>query len=534
MARVLAAVLVGLLLASCRTPIGVDEPPEVARRLGTTASFDVKEFAQGTPDDPPSAPEEDARVVHTAPPGALHLRVEGARELALVNNLGLKVQRYAPQIARETYDAERAKFDAVFRTSIRAARLEQIEGTPGTVTGSRGLVLEPGIELPLRSGGTISVGLPLTYDASDIQDFPDEEYSNAVLNLSYVQPLLRGAGSAVNTASIRVARLQNRQEEAKTKLYAIRVLANAERAYWDLYAAEREVTIRRKQLEAAEEQREQVKRMVEEGTSPRIEIDRAEAGVARRLEAILVAETIRRRVQRELKVILNLDDMPVDSESTIFVATDPTPLGLDLDRAALVHHAVRNRMEMLELELQVAIDEVTLQVDRNQTLPNLALEFDYSFRGRSSGSVFTALDRIQTDQVGDLRMALNFSQPIGRRAARARLRRSLLSRGRTLADKRRQEQEIGREVLDAVDQLEQDWQRVLAAGKDIKFSIRTWKGEQHQFALGMRTTTEVLEALDFVADAQSREVRALAAFQRSLVELAFATGTVLGMSKVSW
>ena len=534
MKRAVTALVLGLLLASCRTSIAPALPPNVANRLGPVESLDLARASKSAPVEPP----KEATDVHVPdrppPPSRMDLDVEGVRELALVNNLGLKVQRFAPHIAREVYDEERAKFDAVFHTSIRAAR-ERFGGTrPGSVTESRGVVVEPGITLPLRTGGSVSIGLPLTYDKTEYNAFPDEELHSTVLNFSYTQPLLRNAGRDVNMASICVARLQTRQEEARTKLFAIRVLANAERAYWELYAAEKEVEIRRRQYEMALKQQAQAERMVEEGAMPGIEVVRAKAGVARRVEGVIIAETVRKRRERALKVILNVEDMPVDSGTVLFVTSDPTPLGLDLDRQKLMCQAVANRMEMLELELQVAIDEVTLNVDRNRTLPNLALEFNYSFRGRSTDSLFTAIDRIQTDEIGDIGIGITFDQPIGRRAARARLRQSLLARGRTLADKRRQAQAIHQEVLDAVDQLEQDWLRVLAAKRDVHLSGETYKGEQRQFQLGTRTTTEVLEALDFLADAQTREVQALAAYQSSLVELAFATGTVLGMSRVRW
>lgn len=534
MNRVLLAALLALTLLSCRTPLPTCETRGPGGPSRVIEPLPVKRVAQSNPTSLDDVPVEDPVPVPPQPTGAMDLRVEGVRELALVGNLGLQVQRFAPHIARETLNAERAKFDAVLGASIRAARDDQFGGRPGAVTGAHGLVIEPSVRLPLRSGGTVTIGLPLTYDSTEYDGFPDEEANNAALNFSYSQPLLRGAGSFVNTASIRVASLQTRQAEAKTRLYAIRVLANAERAYWDLYAAEKETEIRRTQYGLAIEQRDQALRRVAEGAVPKVESDRAHAGVARRIDGVIVAETIRRRFERELKVILNLDDLAAASPQTIHVATNPLPLGLELDRAALMHHAVRNRMEMLDLELQVAIDEVTIGVDRNQTLPNLALEFDYSFRGQSTGGLFTAIDRLQTNNLGDVRLALNYSQPIGSRAARARLRRSVFARGRTLADKKRQEQEIRQEVLDAVDQLEQNWQRVLAARQDVLFSARTYEGEKRQFQLGARTTTEVLEALDLLSDARSREVRALAEYQRAMVEIAFATGTVLGMSRVSW
>jgi len=55
-----------------------------------------------------------------------------------------------------------------------------------------------------------------------------------------------------------------------------------------------------------------------------------------------------------------------------------------------------------------------------------------------------------------------------------------------------------------------------------------------QFNVGERTSTDVLDAATRLGDAQSREVIALAEYEISQVDIAFATGTLLGMERVRW
>jgi outer membrane protein len=68
----------------------------------------------------------------------------------------------------------------------------------------------------------------------------------------------------------------------------------------------------------------------------------------------------------------------------------------------------------------------------------------------------------------------------------------------------------------------------------VVLAARTLEGEQRQFEVGLRTSTDVLGASTRLADARSREVRALADWQIGLVDLAFATGTTLGGAKVAF
>lgn len=58
---------------------------------------------------------------------------------------------------------------------------------------------------------------------------------------------------------------------------------------------------------------------------------------------------------------------------------------------------------------------------------------------------------------------------------------------------------------------------------------RTHLAEQRQFEVGAYASVEVLEAANSLASVQSREARALAAY-----EIALAPGTLLGADGVEW
>jgi outer membrane protein TolC len=95
-------------------------------------------------------------------------------------------------------------------------------------------------------------------------------------------------------------------------------------------------------------------------------------------------------------------------------------------------------------------------------------------------------------------------------------------------------QAIRTEVFDALDAITQSWQRILAARLETVLAARTLAGEERQFDVGLRTSTDVLDASANLADAQSREVAALASYQIALVDLAFATGNSLGAARIRW
>jgi outer membrane protein TolC len=124
--------------------------------------------------------------------------------------------------------------------------------------------------------------------------------------------------------------------------------------------------------------------------------------------------------------------------------------------------------------------------------------------------------------------------PLGNEVAQSRVNAAVLARVQRLATREARKQAIRTEVYDALDALAQSWQRILAARLETVLAARTLAAEERQFDVGLRTSTDVLDASASLADAQSREVLALAAYQIALVDLSFATGTSLGAAKIEW
>jgi outer membrane protein TolC len=194
---------------------------------------------------------------------------------------------------------------------------------------------------------------------------------------------------------------------------------------------------------------------------------------------------------------------------------------------------MENRMELLEIELLLARDAAAVDIERNSTLPYLDLTYGFSANGAGStaGDSYTRVrgKNFETHSVG-----LAFEIPVGNAAARSRLRRAVYDRIQRLATREERRLLIKREVLDAVDEIEAGWQRLMANRQRTILAGRNLEAEQRQFELGSRTSTEVLEAQTRLANAQSDEVSALADYEIAVISLARATGTLVGAAGVQW
>jgi len=466
-------------------------------------------------------------ALRPAYPVRIDLPLDEVRATVLSNNLDLRAALISPAIAAADTAAEEAKFEATFFAEYRRSDAGLLTDLELGLPASRDEV-NLGVRVPLATGGSIVVDGPLIRAPAGVAELDDW---SSRLRFSISQPLLRDGWFDANMNSIRVSRWQGQIVEARTKLEVVRVLAATDRAYWNLYAAWGELEVRRAQYELAVAQLEAARRRIAAGDAPELEAVRAESGVGRTVEAIIVADALLRNRQRELKRLLNRPDLPLDAPTGVVPSTLPGPLELSLDSTFLATQAVQNRMEMLELELQLAIDASNISFRRNQTLPLFLFDYSYSFQGTGS-SVGNSYGNLFD---GDFyTLGLRAEVPIGNEAAQARLRNAILARVQRLATRDARRQAIQSEVYAAIDQIRQSWQRILAARLETVLAARTLEGEQRQFEVGLRTSTDVLDASTRLADARSREVRALADWQIALVDLAFATGTSLGGARVAF
>jgi len=487
------------------------------------------QLQEAEPNEAPSEANEPAPAVY-------ELSLPESRVLALQNNLQLKASLISPAIAAAALSEEEAKFESSFFTNFNYGKTD----TPALsfldeITGSNVEFYRTGlgVEVPLRTGGVVTFDVADNRTKTDAEFTPLNPYYTSDLAASITQPLLRNAGQWVNTYSIRVAAYNRDITSARTRLDVIAVLAALDRVYWRLYAARRELEVREQQYQLAQAQLEQAQRFVAAGQRSQVEIIRAEAGVAQQLEAIIIAENDLRDRQRELKRVINKAGLDVQTPTIVVPVSEPDPVRYELKRPRLVRAAIDNRMELLELQLQLLQDAGTVDFVRNQTLPLATLNYTYNINGLG-GTRDDSFDLLFNSKFVDHRVGLQVVVPIGNEAAKSRLRQAIYQRRQRLTTRADREELIKLEVLNAIDQVEANWQRILAARQNTILNARLYEAEKREFEAGMSTSTDVLNAQFNFANAQSAEIRALADYQIALVDLAYATGTVLGAARIQW
>ena len=159
----------------------------------------------------------------------MELTLERVRAETLRNNLGLRVALIAPEIAEQSVREEEGRFEALIFANAQVSDTDDAVASTLDSSQARNYFVQPGVRIPLRTGGQVEISTPINRLRTDNQfTFLNPAYTSD-LQLSLSHQLLRGAGRRAGTFQLRVADLDRQVSTAQTRLEVIRQLAAADR-----------------------------------------------------------------------------------------------------------------------------------------------------------------------------------------------------------------------------------------------------------------------------------------------------------------
>jgi len=192
------------------------------------------------------------------------------------------------------------------------------------------------------------------------------------LQLSFNQPLLRGGGTQVNKAPVKIARLQESANIQSLKSTLINTITSSILAYRNLLQAKEIVAIEKQSLERAKEFLEINQRLIEAGRRAPVEIVQSQTQVANREVILLQAENNFESSMLNLIQILDIDKsfriIPTET-----IAVQPNALEVE----QLITLVFANRPDYLRAQLNQEIAQQTLLQAKNNRLWDLNLNTRY-------------------------------------------------------------------------------------------------------------------------------------------------------------
>ncbi|MEO7672807.1 MAG: TolC family protein [Pyrinomonadaceae bacterium] len=504
------------------------------------------------------------------------LTLAEAITLALENNKDIEVTRKNVRIAEFDLKAARGYYEPRFsgqtyyerstvpNVSIFSSNQETTQGSFVGNAGIQGYVPKFGTILNanfnnqnLTTNNAISILSPQL---------------NSSLSLNVTQPLLRGRRFDLPRRNIEVAKRNLSLTDIQFRQRTIDIIANVQRAYWDLTYSLRNLQVQRDGVKDAKDQLEHNRRLVDEGQLAPIDVLAAETQVANFEQSVYDALNIVGVAENNLKNMIahNRNDAlwgksvtPVDS---VDLEAPITTLTQALDAA------MSNRPELEINQAQKDINALDQRYYKELKKPQIDLVASYSSSGiggtqnpnfrspfaavcaptdaaclaqraqqqlatqnllNAIGGGASSITDIFSNKYPTFRVGVQFNLPLfGDKTSRANYGRSLVE-GERLGTQREQiEQNIQVDVRNALQSLRTAEARLRAAAIARENSVKQYDSEQRKLDAGQSDIYKVLERQTALTTARSNELRAQTELNKSISDLQRATGNSLKANNV--
>lgn len=516
-------------------------------------------------------------------PEPMRVSLENAIQEAFKNNKEIQISSFQPESRQFDITQQEAAFDSNLDSTFTYVDFTSPSPTSVGITDPNGATLFDSLSSggrPLQRGTVIkregtqaslrtTFTDPLRFGSSWIADltlnrtntsainvggqsFPPafQETYYAGLTMSYLQPLLRNFGTSINETQIIIAAADQEIDNHTFRKQVQDTLQEVESAYWTLVFERQDLEVRKEALALAEELLRLNKIRVEVGTLPPIDITQAEAGVASREEAVIIAESNIENAEDRLRRVMGLDPQSPKWNRPVIPTEDLLILERELHLDIEVENAIQNRADLAQARLRLEQRDTSLAYQRNQMKYTLNVRADLSLEGLSGddnplpgsgfnlsgGSfqvdpaldedIFDAMDVLSDTDFATYQASVTLGIPIGNRAAEAEYTKARLSREQSSIEYQNLEQMAIVEVNQAVRQVRTDRKRIDAAEKNRILQEKTVEAEQRKFENGLSTSFEVLQLQRDLAEARSSENAAKRDYRISLANLDLATGVL--------
>ncbi|MFM6190948.1 MAG: TolC family protein [Planktothrix sp.] len=226
--------------------------------------------------------------------------------LALENNRTIKNQYLERIVQRQDLAVAEDKFNPNFTPSLSIGWDNITQGN--TTIMNRGLRLSAKVLVKIPTGAELNLEWEGQRQQENYQGsgISDRDILRQNLALVFNQPLLRGAGEAVNRASIEIARIQETINLLDLKSILIDKITEVILVYRALLQAQEQVKIETESLKTAQEQVETTKVLIQAGRLPRTELITVQTRVANQELSLLSAQNNLKQQQLNLLQLLDI------------------------------------------------------------------------------------------------------------------------------------------------------------------------------------------------------------------------------------
>jgi outer membrane protein len=457
-------------------------------------------------------------------------------QMALENNLDVKIRRFDPTIAQYNLSGSYAAYEPLFGLFGQHSFNSQPGGfdTFGRALPAREIESDDFGTNPQLSG-MLPTGTGLRYNGG----FSMNESTFNSTNVSHsgnwsiglTQPLLKDSWIDGGRMQIQVSKKALKMSELDLQQQIMVTINSVEQAYYNLIYARESVKVQEKALELVQRFLVETRKKVEVGALAQLEEKQAESQVATSKADLLSAQRSLALQENVLKSLIT-PDFAGWQDVHLVPGENLVPLPMSYNLQDSWRKGLTQRPDLQRFKLDLERRDIVLRYRKNQLLPELDLIGSYGHNGLNT-SFDRVFDDLGTDQNPRWSYGARLSIPLGNISARNNYKAEKAAKQQALLQLKKLEKDIMVQIDDAIKQAQTNFERVEATKQARLFAEAALDAEQKKLENGKGTPFFVLQFQRNLTSARFEEIRGLAEYNNALAQLAYLEGATLERHRIN-
>ncbi|HJU03795.1 MAG TPA: TolC family protein [Nitrospiraceae bacterium] len=327
-------------------------------------------------------------------------------------------------------------------------------------------------------------------------------------------PILRGLKTNPESAELKRSGFADPRAEVQIAQTRQDLFVAAANQYWDWIAAIKFADVQKRALRIAEDRLKQIEQRAKAGAVAPLDVVEANQEVQRRREMLIGGTRAVEQEQYKLSMFLWEGDAPTTpplDRAAEFPKEIDLPSSDAVRAQKLSARAVRP--EVREVEIEAKLNNIDLELAKNNLLPSLDAE---AAPARNPEKFVLGLG---------YRFGLEMRIPFLQRRARGEVLEAQGRADRLVLVQKYREQQILVDVDNALSAIERAKERIAASYQALQMARTLEEGERFRFSLGATSVLFVNLRERNAVDSESQWIRAQADYQKALAFYQWAIGT---------
>ena len=512
------------------------ESPQTTKEMQTTTSTE----SQASRVTQPVTADTDKDLTD---PRALKLSLDDAIHTSMRQNLGVDIQKYDYLMSGEILVGSWGVFDPIANATLTKSNAKSPQTNLFASTSSGSTVADLGLQGLLPTGATYNITSTNDRATSTGGTTLLNPRYDAGLGLALRQPLARNFGIDVNRRNIYIARntLGINQELFRGAL--LDTTNNVEQAYDDLIYTRQYVDVVKEALFLARDQARITQIRIDVGASAPLDILQPRVQIATEDQALIAAVAAVRDAEDQLRAVMHLEPGDWDRPLIPTTPAEYTPITVDAEQA--VTQALQMRPEMHEQLLTTANREIAYIYARNQALPQVDLNLNYSAAGVAGTTIDpvtgmvvnstgynSALSQVFGRDFPSYTFGVRVGLPILNIGARAAAKQAEYDVQLSKVTEEQTRQNIALNVRSAVRAIDTAAKEITASKTAREAAEQNVEAERRRYENGLSTNFQVLQIQQQLTQARASEIQALVAYNSAVAAYHRAIGDLLDVASI--